>query len=827
VHDPGLVIGVFEGDGDAMLENQKSLFKCLSQPIQYLLKNEKTFYAPNGEVVDLPQDALPTGIFYKDEGKNNPAKSGSLAAFEYSGKLYEVLYETTSGKFGCYSFSKNCTNDGIKSRTKTSNDKVVNIELSEDYESTDIKINGQSYTNAFTTCQEAEVKEYIRLCDANPFNQKHELLLQTIDGTTTWGEKIVKQINAAAQNNTANKFGGDLQNTAIKNADYILVGSDYHSNAIFQGGYTLEELNKKMAYLEISKGYQLYTKFIDASCSFTQQIADGFAKDILDNSNISKQNGIICLVLYNNTQKTDDAHAYTIGLAFGSNVQEAGKIKNILLATPGDVRKNIVASLIEAYKTIPKKRVVYNYFIGKVPQTKINARQSLINNDKPYGELRGTLKTKVDIVENEKGNAIGAEYYIYDETTNAVSNIIDVQKELKEEYVADQSSKLALWYGKQHAGWDLNAWNGSRGRQREKLLIDNLPKLSQCYFTLNKSCKDEVIDNAFLLASMVTPQRYLSIPIGAAILYYASTDQWNEVGAYLIGFGLAEVVAPVIEQASSKTLTLIKAGAKKLADVLPNDLKVALEFKNVINKGLSEDAIKLLYSKQLSSKCYEYIIPYDATKNLFIKLSENVSNATIDKILVGSIETINGEAKLVIRGYKEGANYTIASIDNVRLKELAKEVMLQGAGSFFKVGDNIIGKVIQKVRPGTNGKIAVIGRRMPGHVEDVAAALKAEGKQVEIFSELDQKNNLFNNNGSNKSWDDIADDFKNTNGQYLSNNGRILDCELPKTMMYKANKIWTDKLKTQGYTVIDMGYPVGQTLPQSVFYDMELLNLFP
>ncbi len=128
---------------------------------------------------------------------------------------------------------------------------------------------------------------------------------------------------------------------------------------------------------------------------------------------------------------------------------------------------------------------------------------------------------------------------------------------------------------------------------------------------------------------------------------------------------------------------------------------------------------------------------------------------------------------------------------------------------------------------GTSETLALAGRRMPGHVEDVAAALKAEGKQVEIFSELDQKNNFFNINGANKSWDDIVADFNNTNGQYLTSNGRILDSELPKTMMYKANKIWVDKLKAQGYTVIDMGYPAGQTLPQSVFYDMELLNLFP
>jgi hypothetical protein len=153
---------------------------------------------------------------------------------------------------------------------------------------------------------------------------------------------------------------------------------------------------------------------------------------------------------------------------------------------------------------------------------------------------------------------------------------------------------------------------------------------------------------------------------------------------------------------------------------------------------------------------------------------------------------------------------------------------VSGAGNVFKVGDNVAGKIIQKVLTGSNGKVAIVGRKMAGHVEDAAATLRAEGKQVEIFSELDQKNNLFNINGTNKSWQDIVDDFGNKSGQYLTNDkGWILDSELPKTMMYKANKIWADKLKALGYTVIDIGYPSGASLPQSVFYNMEISTLFP
>ena len=42
------------------------------------------------------------------------------------------------------------------------------------------------------------------------------------------------------------------------------------------------------------------------------------------------------------------------------------------------------------------------------------------------------------------------------------------------------------------------------------------------------------------------------------------------------------------------------------------------------------------------------------------------------------------------------------------------------ASIFFKVGDNIAGKIVVQVKLGTNGKIAVIGRQMDKHVNNVA-----------------------------------------------------------------------------------------------------------
>lgn len=122
---------------------------------------------------------------------------------------------------------------------------------------------------------------------------------------------------------------------------------------------------------------------------------------------------------------------------------------------------------------------------------------------------------------------------------------------------------------------------------------------------------------------------------------------------------------------------------------------------------------------------------------------------------------------------------------------------------------------------GTNGKIAVIGRKMDGHVKTVAEVLKREGKDIEIFDVFYQKDKIFHVDGVNKRWQDIVDDFATLKQLH----GNIPDNVLQNSMMYKANKIWAEKLKTQGYTVIDIGYPDG-IATSSIFYNMELTTIY-
>jgi hypothetical protein len=147
------------------------------------------------------------------------------------------------------------------------------------------------------------------------------------------------------------------------------------------------------------------------------------------------------------------------------------------------------------------------------------------------------------------------------------------------------------------------------------------------------------------------------------------------------------------------------------------------------------------------------------------------------------------------------------------------------SGSFVE-GESIAGKVILKVRNGSNGKIAVIGRKMAGHVETVGASLKSSGFEVELFNAEYQSGNIFNIGGRDYTWAEIETDFRNLNNQYsVDVNGWITNEELPNTLMYKANEIWANKVRNQGYTIIDMGVPPGVSTP-SVFYQMEQTTIF-
>ena len=141
-------------------------------------------------------------------------------------------------------------------------------------------------------------------------------------------------------------------------------------------------------------------------------------------------------------------------------------------------------------------------------------------------------------------------------------------------------------------------------------------------------------------------------------------------------------------------------------------------------------------------------------------------------------------------------------------------------------GDEIAGNKVVDVRPGTNGKTAIIGRNMKDLVVPAGNALTAEGRPVELFTQQDQGAKTFVIDGKEYTWNDLVSDM--SDGDYPRDpaTGYIPNDALPNTAMYKANQQWAEKLNSEGYEVIDMGYPPGVT-SESTFFNMERGILFP
>jgi len=113
-----------------------------------------------------------------------------------------------------------------------------------------------------------------------------------------------------------------------------------------------------------------------------------------------------------------------------------------------------------------------------------------------------------------------------------------------------------------------------------------------------------------------------------------------------------------------------------------------------------------------------------------------------------------------------------------------------------------------RVRPGTNGKVAVIGRSMANAVNPYTEGLQKQSN-VETFT------------GDN--WAPEAQaEWKNLKKQYAPD--PIPEYALKKSLMFKENRAWADKLAKEGYTVVDVDNPSNE-IP-SPFYDMEKNILF-
>ena len=116
------------------------------------------------------------------------------------------------------------------------------------------------------------------------------------------------------------------------------------------------------------------------------------------------------------------------------------------------------------------------------------------------------------------------------------------------------------------------------------------------------------------------------------------------------------------------------------------------------------------------------------------------------------------------------------------------------------------------IKVGTNGKVALIGRDME-RIEKYARKLEAEGLVVELFDA-----DWMASRGGSSISKDAMDQFNRLKIEF---NGNIPAGEITKSIMFNENIKWANKLKDEGYTLINTGVP-GYVKDLSPFYEEEL-----
>ena len=196
-----------------------------------------------------------------------------------------------------------------------------------------------------------------------------------------------------------------------------------------------------------------------------------------------------------------------------------------------------------------------------------------------------------------------------------------------------------------------------------------------------------------------------------------------------------------------------------------------------------------------------------------------------------SVEEVNIYRKILANISKEAELRGYTNIVEESSKALAKiDDILKGGGQIGKIvypTTKINGIPVVRIYTGNNGKIAIIGRKMP-YVRKIAEDLKKLGKEIEIF----EPKTAFNGKGYNN-LDEIYIDFDKMKNLYPD--GIIPYDRLKQTLWYKENERWVNWIKKEGYDIYDLGDNPGQFINSydrlnvpdaSAYYDMEKLIIF-
>jgi hypothetical protein len=338
-----------------------------------------------------------------------------------------------------------------------------------------------------------------------------------------------------------------------------------------------------------------------------------------------------------------------------------------------------------------------------------------------------------------------------------------------------------------------------------------------------------------------------AINICSELLVYRLTDPdvhsweeaWNKVDCWrAVVYGAVDLINVKKIKIAAEFVAEFALCLKDKENIVPED------FGNCGLTALADLVLEGLTPKQkdLAVLRLGELVP-DNTSSIKTTSKKQVSNLTnklagklVDYPNLNKKVTELGElGKLFLEDFEELASKEIKYLEtNITLVDVWKKLYKKGASKFTR--QLIAHKInIENVRPGTNGKYAIIGRSMV-EVKEAANELKSLGADVEILdNEWIGERTYFIKEYKLPNSEDIPDkvneqeitldkafnDLK-TNKSYIRNKDTkfVIDDDIHNTQMYKFNELWIKDIKDGGYEIIDIGNPSNKQ-EISIFYNME------
>lgn len=251
--------------------------------------------------------------------------------------------------------------------------------------------------------------------------------------------------------------------------------------------------------------------------------------------------------------------------------------------------------------------------------------------------------------------------------------------------------------------------------------------------------------------------------------------------------------------------------AFKISEVM---LDVTLSFTPIV--GLGKDIFEFLSDKNM-------VTGEDLSTTERVLAGVGILSAGYGDEIASGLGKIysKGRTFLKLNGKISDLRYPFSDLEHFletaeRYKEINKIDDLKGYATLHEKMKDLPKAVnelkVENIRVGDPNKIAIIGRGMGGSdasragVREATEYFRKQGIEIEEFR-------------NPEAW-------KALQKQREANGGRKLkESALFETEFFKSNKKWAEKLKEEGYTVINLGQNGIET--RSPFYDMELEILFP